>query len=521
MVSTFALRMAALLAVSTAVLSPVATGAQTSPPPAAPAQRAPIRFDAAAFGAYVEQERQKWKVPGISVAVVRGNQVLLMEGYGLRQVGKSQMVDTRTVFNIGSVTKSFTAALLADLAEDKKLALNDKVATHLPDVLSGDYAQDITLTDLLSHRSGVGTANYSILGDISRDDMLQRIRHLPRAAPFRTNFVYNNFGYVVAAAVAEKVTGSTWDELIRTRLFQPLGMADAVTSTAEELRAANRAMPHGIMAERATIITPGPLRMVGPAGTIGMNIRDLARWVQFHLSGGKVGDNQLLAPETLRMMHAAHIPQPVTPGLRAIWPSTNFRAYGLGWFMRDYRGVKLLEHGGNTSGYTAHVAFVPELDFGIAIMSNLSNSALPTALMYRAVDMAIGDPVRDWSAELLASNTPPPTKVEPAAPAVAPALPLASYVGSYQSPLYGPVRVSRRGDKLVLQITEQLTGEMTATGPNTFSAKWRDPYLAAVGASGPFVFQPGPEGQPQALAFELPGEKVVYTRVAGETSGRR
>lgn len=514
-------KFAAWAGVWAAVTGHAVAGAQPPTPAMASPERAPIQFNAAAFGAYVEQQRQEWKVPGLAVAVVRGNELLLMDGYGLRQVGKSAPVDTQTVFNIGSVTKSFTAALLADLSEDNKLALGDKVSAHLPDVISGEHARDITIMDLLSHRSGLATANYSIMGDISRDEMLQRIRYLPRAAPLRTNFVYNNFGYVVAAAAAEKATGSTWDELIRERLFTPIGMTEAVTSTAEEQRAANRAMPHGLIGGRATTIRPMPLRMVSPAGAMGMSIRDLARWVQLHLNGGMVGDNQLLAPETVRMMQAAHVSQPVTPGLRAMWPSTHFRAYGLGWFMRDYRGIKLLEHGGNTSGYTAHVAFVPELDFGIAVMTNMSNSPLPTALIYRAIDLALGDPVRDWSAEFAASNTPAPAKTEPAAPPATPALPLASYAGSYRSALYGEARISWRGDRLVLHITDQLTGDLTAKGPNTFSAKWRDPYLAAVGADGPFVFEAGADGRPGSLILDLPGEKVVYTRVAGGAAASR
>jgi hypothetical protein len=182
--------------------------------------------------------------------------------------------------------------------------------------------------------------------------------------------------------------------------------------------------------------------------------------------------------------------------------------------MRDYRGVKLIEHGGNTTGYTAHAAFIPELDFGIVVLSNLSNSPLPTALLYRAVDMALGDPVRDWSGEILAANAAQPKKEAPAAAlAVQPAFPLERYVGRYRNPLYGEARVTRSGDKLMLYLTDQLTGEMTARAENSFSAKWRDPYFAAVGSGGPFVFEPDSSGQVQAVRFEIPGEKVVYTRV--------
>jgi CubicO group peptidase (beta-lactamase class C family) len=242
--------------------------------------------------------------------------------------------------------------------------------------------------------------------------------------------------------------------------------------------------------------------------------------VQLHLNEGKAGDRQVLAPETVRAMQSPHIPIPFGAQTRAIWPSTHFMAYGLGWFMRDYRGIKLIEHGGNTTGFSAHAAFVPELDFGIVILSNMASTPLPSALLYRAVDMALGDPVRDWSGEMLALNTPQPKKEEAAAAPAQPALPLERYVGVYRSPLYGEARVTRRGDKLALHITDQLTGELTATAENSFKAKWRDPYFAAVGSGGPFIFEPDATGQVQALRFEIPGEKVVYTRVATAPAGK-
>ena len=169
-----------------------------------------LRFDPVTFDAYVESARAQWGVPGLAIAAVRGDQILFMDAYGVRQLGKPQKVDTRTLFNVGSVTKSSTAAMLGTLAAEKKLAMTDRVGTYVPGLIAGEYADEITVADLLSHRSGLGAANYSIMGDISREEMVQRLRHLPRAAPIRTSFVYNNFGYVAAAAVAEKVTGSTW-----------------------------------------------------------------------------------------------------------------------------------------------------------------------------------------------------------------------------------------------------------------------------------------------------------------------
>jgi CubicO group peptidase (beta-lactamase class C family) len=511
-------RAASAILIAVLLAQPTLAAAQpaqsAAPAPATVAPKPALRFDAEAFGRYVEQARAQWGVPGLAVAVVRADQVLLADGYGVRRVGRPEQVDERTLFNIGSVTKSFTAAMIGTLAAEKKLSLADKVEDHLPGLLAGSHAKDITLADLLSHRSGLASANYSIMGDVSRDEMVGRLRHLPEVAPLRTSFVYNNFGYVAAAAVAEKVSGAGWDQLVRERLFKPIGMTGAVTSVEDEMKAPNRASAHGRIAGRTVSIKPTPLRMVGPAGTIGLSIGDAAKWVQLHLNEGRAGDRQVLTQQWVRTMQSPHIPIPFGPQTRAMWPSMHFYAYGLGWFMRDYRGVKLLEHGGNTTGFTAHAAFVPELDFGIVILSNLANTPLPAALMYRAVDMALGDPVRDWSAEMLAARTPEPPKDTGLPAAAQPALPLDRYAGVFRNPLYGEARVTRTGDKLMLYLTDQLTGELSARAPDTFFVTWRDPYFAAVGSGGPFVFEADQAGRVQALRFEIPGEKVIYTRAA-------
>jgi CubicO group peptidase (beta-lactamase class C family) len=202
-----------------------------------------------------------------------------------------------------------------------------------------------------------------------------------------------------------------------------------------------------------------------------------------------------------------------------LFPTTHFTGYGLGWFMRDYRGVKLLEHGGNTTGMTAHVAFVPELDLGIVILSNRDSTSLPTALLYRAIDMALGEPVRDWSAELFAlDNAPAPAPAAAPAPTTAPAenLPIAAFSGTYRSPVYGEARVTASGGKLMIHLTDRVAGELKPQGGNRFMAQWRDPYLAEAGMKGPFTFDLDPAGRPQAFRLS---DSIIYQRVDGSGQG--
>jgi CubicO group peptidase (beta-lactamase class C family) len=438
----------------------------------------------------------------------------------MRRAGARAAVDEGTVFNIGSSTKAFTAALLATLVDERKLAWTDRAGARLEGVsLPGENGANATIIDLLAHRTGWAPINHSLLGDIDAAEGLRRVQHVQQAAPFRAGFVYNNFGYVTAGAVAERVAGSDWAQLVRSRLFEPLGMTDSVAGQENVAALRNVAAPHARFGGRVAPVEAFPLRMVAPAGGIYSSARDMARWIQLFLNEGRSGGRQLISPQSMRAIQAMHMPIPVAAQTRSLFPSTHFTGYGLGWFMRDYRGVKLLEHGGNTTGMTAHAAFVPELDLGIVILSNRDSTSLPTALLYRAIDMAFGEPVRDWSAELFAlDNAPaPPAPAQAASPADrAETLPIAAFGGTYRSPVYGDVRVTASGGKLMIHLTDRVAGELKPQGGNRFMAQWRDPYLAEVGMRGPFTFDLDSAGKPQAFRLS---DSVVYQRVEGSGRG--
>jgi CubicO group peptidase (beta-lactamase class C family) len=486
--------------------------AQSPAPAPAPVTAPAPAFDAASFDRYVEAARRQWDVPGLAVAVVGRDRTLLLKGYGVRRTGSRALVDEGTVFNIGSSTKAFTAALLATLVDERSLAWTDRAGAKLEGIsLPGENGADATIIDLLAHRTGWAPINYSLLGDIDAAEGLRRVQHVQQAGPFRAGFLYNNFGYVTAAAVAERIAGADWAQLVRTRLFQPLGMTDSVAGQEKFAAVSNAAAPHARFGGRVAPVEAFPLRMVAPAGGVYSSARDMARWVQLFLNDGRAGERQLISPQSMRAIQAMHTPIPLGSQTRSLFPSTHFTGYGLGWFMRDYRGVKLLEHGGNTTGMTAHVAFVPELDLGIVILSNRDSTSLPTALLYRAIDMALGEPVRDWSAELLAlENAPAPAPAPAQTAAPAGDLPIAAFSGTYRSPVYGEARVTAAGGKLMIHLTDRVAGELKPQGGNRFMAQWRDPYLAEVGMKGPFTFDLDPAGRPQAFRLS---DSVVYQRV--------
>ncbi len=473
-------------------------------------------FAADTFAAYADAAMRQWPDPGIAVAVVHGGAPVLLRGFGVREVGKRGPVDERTTFNIGSVTKSFTAALAARMVDGKQLAWDEPLAKLLPEqALPGRHPDETTARDLLSHRSGWASANWSLM-PMSRSDIVGRLGALPEAAAPRTRFGYNNIGYLAVGEGLGRRLGMSWDEAVRKHLFEPAGLDDAYTSGAAPAGARKDARPHALIRGRVKPIQPLPVDRVAPAGGIQASARDLARWMLLHLQGGKLGDFQLLSPEAIRAMHSPVMPIPVSPGLKKLFPSTNFYAYGLGWFVQDYRGHKIVQHGGNTAGKSALVVLVPELGFGISVLSNMDNSDLPTALAYRAVDEAIGGGVRDWSKEL--RQAAPALAAEPRTHrAQAPLSPeqIKRYAGRYGSPLYGQVEVLPTRGGLRFRVDDRIAGLMTPTAEHSFTIDWTDEYLAAVGLKGPIVFTLGESGSASSLTFSGAASPApVYRRIA-------
>lgn len=476
--------------------SAAAAGAQ--PQSAAPAA-ALHSLDAAAVDAYARNALAKWRVPGMAVTVVKDGRTLLQRGYGVRRLGVRQEVNERTRFNLASASKAFTAALIGQLVDEKKLKWDDSVSAHLPDLVLPTYARDTTLRDLATHRSGMGAASYHFMQGATRDLLLTKVRALPQAAPPRAQLVYNNIGYVVLGEVAERAAGARWDDLLRARLFAPLGMDDATTSAGARRKPENEAATHAEIGGRMQAIDPFPIDSVAPAGGIYASARDMAPWMNMWLAWGKSGDRTILSEATVRGMQHMHMPLPVS-GVARIWPSTHFYGYALGWFVRDYRGIKVVEHGGNTSGTTSFVLLAPELGFGVTVLANADQSDAPTAVAYRALDLALGGNAPDVGAALAAQAKP---EVPAGASPAAAALPLQAYAGRYASPLYGTVAITvDRGGELGIQVHPRLRGKLVPLGEHKFDVRWGDPFVQEVGIYRPLGFALDSSGKPAGLTIE-------------------
>ena len=449
----------------------------------------PDERSSAALERYIQQALRDWEVPGAAIAIVKDDRIVFSGGYGTREIGKDLPVDEFTLFGIGSITKSFTAAAIAILVDEGKLNIDEPASKYLPDLEFSEphLTRDITVRDLLSHRSGLPRASLLLMNRFEPAETVRRLRFMKPAAGLRVQFTYSNQGYVALGEIVRRLSEQDWESFVKERLFEPLGM-NASTTTFDGLEdSENVATPHAKIEGKLRTIPHRDLDHTGPAGAIGSNAVELGEWLKLQLAGGTKTGREFLKAAAVREMHAPQTIIPVSPAVEKLYRSTHFSAYGLGWFMRDYRGRKVVEHGGNVDGMTAQVGMLPEERLGFVMLTNIDASRLPTAMMYRVFDIWTGAPERDWSGDFLrlardaAREEDAARKAAEAArkSGTSPSAPLERFAGTYRSELYGNAEVTFEDDTLALSYGEEIEAELQHWEDDTFKAVWSDPMIKA------------------------------------------
>ena len=446
------------------------------------AQPAPL----SGFDDLVEQTMKDWRVPGLAIAVAKDGQIVFERGYGVRQLGKPATVDTHTLFAIGSTTKAMTAALVGMLVDDKALGWDDPVVKHLPWFQLKDSAvtRELTIRDLLTHRGGLGNADYLWYGQSnSTDEILKRVRLIEPSYSVRSSFIYQNVMYAAAGAVIEAAGRKPWAEMIRTRIFEPLGMRDTIATAATLAAQSNVASPHDTVDGQVPVIENMSVDPVASAGAVWSSVADMAKWMQFLLDGGRAGGasgKPLLSAATVAELFK---PQTIAPF--EMYPTTrlvkpHWMTYGLGWFQQDYRGRAVDFHTGSIDGMVAIHGLIRDERLGVYVLANLDHAELRHALMYTVFDRYDGGPDRGWSAEFLKLYESVRREADEARKkdegnqisGTSPSLPLAEYVGTYRDPLHGDVDVTMANGALRLRYGTGFVGSLTHWHFDTFRAKW-------------------------------------------------
>jgi CubicO group peptidase (beta-lactamase class C family) len=440
----------------------------------------------AALPQWLDRALRDWEVPGLALAVVRGDSVIYARGFGVREVGKPDRVDERTLFAIGSASKAFTAAAVGVLVDEGKVRWDDKVTEHLPSFRLFDsyVTREMTLRDLLTHRSGLARGDQVWYGGAyDRAEIVRRVRHLQPSWSFRSTFGYQNIMYLTAGEVIETRSGGTWDAFIKDRFFVPLGMSESSTSTNELRGKPNVATPHAKLDGAVRRVAWRNIDNVAPAGSINSNVFEMAQWVRLHLSDGKIGERRVFSDSVAREVRTPQMPIRAEGPWAIMAPDANFLAYGLGWFMHDHAGHRIVHHGGNIDGNSALVAFIPEEKLGLVILTNMNSTSLPSAVAHHVFDALLGIPVeRDWSERILEARRRLDAQAEVQrrqldsahVKGTSPSLALDAYAGTYSDSLYGDATVALEGGKLVLSYQSAYTGDLTHWHYDTFQVKWRD-----------------------------------------------
>lgn len=490
------------------------------------AQQAPAREPFPGLTAYVTKALADWKVPGLSLAIVRNDSVLYAKGFGVRRVGTNAAVDDHTLFEIGSSSKSFTATLVAMLVTEGKLRWDDRVSSHLPGFRLYDpvASSELTLRDALTHRSGLARGEFTWLAaGVSREEVLRRVRHLKPSWGFRTRWGYQNVMFLAAGEAVAKAAGSTWDDLLQQRIFQPLGMTSSVPLVREPGRLANFSAAHGRAKDSVYAKPHMSLDDIAPAGSIASNAREMAQWLRFQLGDGTFGGSRLVSAAALREIHT---PQMLVGGGGGTGADslTRFNTYGMGWFVQDYRGALVWQHGGGTDGMTTAMGLLPDHKFGVVVLSNLVNGQLPDLVMRWLFDRQLGAAQRDWSAEALqraAVQRRRADSLEAAQGAqrvagAAPPLPLTAFAGNYGDSLYGEGTISLESGRLMFARGDW-KGPLEYWNHTYF--RW-GPLPSAVLPSMQLKFDVTADGKVSGLSFTFGQDVVTMARQEPPPAGQ-
>lgn len=407
------------------------------------------------FDDFVRKLMRDWKVPGLAVAIARDGEMIYSRGFGLRDVEGELPVTPHSIFAIGSTTKTMTTAALALLADEGKFDWDTPIREYLPTFKLWDAfaSERMSGRDLTSHRSGLPRHDLMWYGsDESREELVSRLPYLQNTADFRTVWQYQNLMYMTAGYLVEVLSGLSWEEFVRERIFGPLGMVSSHINASEVETAPDFSRGYRERKNKVEVMDfYRGFKAVAPAGSIFSSITDMSQWMLMQLNNGKLGDRQFLTEAQVRLMHTPHMF--ITRGQ---YPELPYSSYGLGWFIEPYRGHDMIHHGGNIDGFSSMLTLMPEDGIGVMVLTNMDATPVRDIIPYNVFDRFIGGKPVPWNARMRerrkeireAEKRGKGKRRSDRVRGTRPSHKLDQYAGTYRHPGYGPIRVEWDGNKL-------------------------------------------------------------------------
>ncbi|WP_019029332.1 serine hydrolase [Colwellia piezophila] len=449
----------------------------------------------------IAQAMSTFQVPGVAVAIVKDNKVVMSKGFGVIEHGKSAKVTADTLFGIASNTKAMTVALLANLVDEGKLTWQTKVTDIIPEFQMPDayVTREFTIIDLLAHNSGLGLGAGDLMiwphTTLTNDDVIKGIKHLPVVSSFRSEFAYDNLLYIVAGEVIARVTGQSWNDVVQQRIFTALGMKNTRAAFSKiETQNKNVARAHVPLNGELNVVGGNFIERFGAAASVASSVNDMSFWLLAQLNQGTYGnildDN---APRLFSAKQSRAMWQPRTllsvSDKATRQDKTHFSAYGLGWFMKDYHGVKLIHHSGGILGMVSKVVLVPEEDLAMVILTNQQSGYAFNAIYLQILNEYLELPEKNWidfyHKKQQKSKAKEQNRLAKMADSVhknaAHSLTLRDYANTYVDNWYGEINISFKNNKLHMQFsnTAALAGTLEHYQHNTFIVRWHDRTLEA------------------------------------------
>lgn len=402
--------------------------------------------------AYINKGLKDWNLPGLAIAVVKDGKVVIMKGYGVRNVKTNAPVDENTLFMIASNTKLFTATALAQLEADKKISLDDKISKYFPDYTLYDPNTTalINIRDMLSHHMGTKTFQGDFTfwnSTFSRKEIMDKMKLMKPHAAFRQSYGYCNSCFLTAGQVIEAATGKTWQAEVQDSILTPLGMTNTYIAPANMAALKDAAQPYSTSFTGE--LTPLPydnVENLAPAAGLVSSVKDIAKWLIMQVDSGKYEGKQIIPWKALQRTRDVNT---VISSRKSNYLPSNFSGYGLGVEIMDYNGKQVYSHTGGADGFVTNTCFVPEEHLAITILTNNDNQAFFEALRYQILDAYLGVPATDRSALFLKGfNDEIKETVKATADMRArvkgnvPELPLTAYAGKYENNLFGTIEIT-------------------------------------------------------------------------------
>ena len=467
-------------------LLPVALAQQTAPAKAA-ATTQDYSTSLAAIEKAIDDRRKELGIPGVSLVIVKDDQIIYLKGLGVKDYEHKIPVTPDTRFAIGSASKAFTAMLAVMSADAGKLSLEDSPKKFLPyfTLHDPDAAAKITIRDLLSHRSGLNRTDLAMVtGVLNREELIRVAAQAKPTAKLGEKFQYQNIMYTAAGEATARAENSTWDKLIATRIFKPLGMTNSDTSAVDMQKSRDFSFGYDYnpSTKETRHLPQRPIAAVAPAGAIDSSARDMAQWVRFMLGKGVFNGKRLVSEKSFEELTRKQI---------NIAGSVD---YGLGWFLRQWNGHNVVEHGGNIDGFNAQVAFMPDQNVGFVLLTNVTASPIGPFAMNTIWTNLVG--------------VPPATEAKSTGE---PAGDPKKEVGKYLLPAGVSFDVSLKDDKLVLTVP----GQPPYPLENLSGRRYKLGEPAPAGFFATFRPANGKETETE-LFLEQPQGNVVLQKVVGD-----